>query len=195
MNPKRKNTVKKIPQTEYIDDIFLLKLIQQGDKQAFKYLFDSFFAALCRFLRVYTGEHSIAEEIALDVFTSVWEKRKTLEIKISWKAYLFQAARNKALNYIRDNERYVFVSDWSLHEQTFWDHSLELQELERLIQEAICTLPDLSRKIFRKSRVEYQSNKEIAQELNISVKYVEAQITKALKQIKKYLDDSYAYLW
>ncbi|MDL2304546.1 RNA polymerase sigma-70 factor [Bacteroides sp. OttesenSCG-928-D19] len=187
--------MKKVSQVEYIDDIFLLKLIQQGDKQAFKYLFDSFFAALCRFLRMYTSEHTVAEEIALDVFTAVWEKRETLDIKLSWKAYLFQAARNKALNYIRDNERYVHVSDWSLHEQSSWDHSLELQELERLIQEAVCTLPDLCRNIFQKSRVEYQSNKEIAQELNISVKYVEAQITKALKQIRKYLNDSYAYLW
>lgn len=182
-------------QTESVDDVFLLRLIQKGDKQAFKYLFDSFFASLCRFLRIYVGDHSVAEEIVLDVFTSIWEKREKLEIKISWKAYLFQSARNKALNHLRDNDRFVFVSDWSLHEKTTMDHSLELKELERLIQEAVCTLPDLCQDIFRRSRMEYQTNKEIANDLNISVKYVEAQITKALKLIKKYLGDSYSYLW
>jgi len=187
--------MKRKSQIEQIDDILLLKLIQKGDKQAFKYLFDSFFAALCRFLRMFVGDHSIAEDIALDVFTSIWEKRADLDIKISWKAYLFQAARNKALNYNRYNNRFVPVSDWSLYEKSYQDYSLELKELELLIREAVCTLPDLCRDIFHKSRMEYKTNKKIAGELDISVKYVEAQITKALKMIRKYLDESYSYLW
>ena len=187
--------MKKLLHTESINDIFLLSLIRKGDKQAFKYLFDSFFASLCRFARIYVGEHTVAEEIALDVFTSIWEKRESLEIKLSWKAYLFQATRNKALNFIRDNDRFITVSDWSLHEKAAMDHTLELKELELLIQEAVCTLPGLCQDIFHRSRMEFQTNKEIAQELNISIKYVEAQITKALKLIKKHLGDSYSYFW
>ena len=182
-------------QIEPIDNILLLRLIQKGDKKSFKYLFDSFFASLCRFLRMFVRDHSVAEDIALEVFTSIWEKRADLDITISWKAYLFQAARNKALNYNRDNDRFVTVSDWSLHEKSYQDNSLELKELEILIREAVCTLPDLCKDVFQKSRMEYKTNKEIAGELNISVKYVEAQITKALKLIKKYLDESYSYLW
>lgn len=178
-----------------IDDVFLLRLIRGGDKQAFKYLFDTFFAPLCRFTRMYVADRMAAEEIVLDVFTSVWEKKENIEIRISWKAYLFQAVRNKALNHIRDNDRFVMVSDWTLHEKAAMDHSLELKELELLIREAVCTLPDLCRDIFHRSRMDYQTNKEIATELDISVKYVEAQITKALKLIKKYLGDSYSYLW
>ncbi|MDL2323298.1 hypothetical protein LJC52_04845 [Bacteroidales bacterium OttesenSCG-928-A17] len=87
--------MKKRFQPESVSDELLLRFIREGDKQAFKYLFDSFYAALCRFLLFYVEDHIIAEEIALDVFSSVWEKRDNLEIKISWKAYLFQAARNK----------------------------------------------------------------------------------------------------
>jgi RNA polymerase sigma-70 factor (ECF subfamily) len=187
--------MKRSCQVKPADDVFLLKLIRGGDKQAFKYLFDSFFVPLCRFVRIYVREHTVAEEIVLDIFTAVWEKRRQLEIKKSWEVYLFQAARNRSLNYIRDHERYVFVSDWSLYEKAETDHTLELKELERLIQEAVCSLPDPCRNIFQRSRMEYQSNKMIAEELNISVKYVEAQITKALKIIKKYLGDSYFYLW
>jgi len=179
----------------YTDDVFLLRLISLGDKQAFKYLFDTFFVSLCRFARLYVDDHGIAEEIVLDVFTAVWEKREKIDIKITWKAYLFQSVRNKALNYIRDNDRFVAVSDWTLHDHSEIDQSLELKELEQLIMEAICTLPDFCQDVFRKSRIEFQTNKEIAEDLGVSVKYVEAQITKALKIIKKYLGDIYSYLW
>jgi RNA polymerase sigma-70 factor (ECF subfamily) len=175
---------------EMFDDVFLLKLIRENDRQAFRYLFDSFFVSLCRFVCAYVNDRSIAEEIVLDIFTAVWEKRNELKIDVSWKAYLFRSARNRALNHIRDNERFVSVSDWSFYEQAETDNTLEMKELERLIREAVCSLPDRCGEIFRKSRLEHHSNKKIATELNISVKYVEAQITKALKLIRKYLGDS-----
>lgn len=177
------------------DDIFMVRLIRAGDKHAFEYLFKKYFASLCRFVRVYVKESGVAEELALDVFTSIWEKREMLDIKLTLKSYLFQAARNRAMNYLRDNDRFVTVSDWSFFERFEVDDSLELKELECLIAEAICTLPDRSREIFLKSRSEHLSNKEIAEHLNVSVKNVEAQITKALKQIKAYLGDSYTYFW
>lgn len=178
-----------------IDDIFILRLIKSGDKQIFKYLFELHFVPLCRFVRLYVKESRIAEEIVLDVFTTIWEKREELEIRITLKAYLFQAARNRALNYIRDNERFIPVSDWSAFERFETDDSLETKELECLIQEAVCSLPDRCREVFQKSRSEYLSNKEIAEDLHVSVKNVEAQITKALKLIKQHLGGSYTYLW
>lgn len=174
-----------------VDDIFLLKRIGENDKEAFKCLFDTYFVPLCRFVRTFVNDCSVAEDIVMDIFTTVWEKRNELEIDVSWKAYLFRSARNRALNYIRDNERFVSVSDWSFYDITETDHPYELAELERLIREAVSSLPDHCREVFRKSRFEHHTNKEIATTLNISVKYVEAQITKALKLIRKYLGDSY----
>ncbi len=180
---------------EFMDDVFLLKLIQQEDKQAFKYIFDLYFVSLCRFIRVYVHNNHISEEIALDIFTNVWEKKENIEIRISWKAYLFQSARNRALNYLRDNERFINVSDWSAYDKPENDPTVELRELELLIQEAVCSLPARCGEIFRKSRMEYLTNKQIADELQISIKNVEAQITKALKLIRQYLGDSYTLLW
>lgn len=177
------------------DDIFIVKLISAGDKHAFQFLFETYFVPLCRFVRIYIKEKGIAEELVLDVFTSIWEKKEELDIKLTLKAYLFQAARNKAINYIRDNERFVSVSDWSMLERFETDSSLEIKELEHLIREAICSLPGRCREIFEKSRNQHLPNKEIATQLNISVKNVEAQITKALKLIKAYLGDSYTYFW
>ena len=85
------------------DDILLLKLIQSGNEQAFKYLFDTYFASLCRFAHVYVSDTQDAEELILELFVHIWEHRNEINITLSFKAYLFQAARNRCLNYLRDN--------------------------------------------------------------------------------------------
>ena len=177
------------------DDIFLLKLISKGNEQAFKLLFETYFTPLCRFVRLYVKEGTQAEEIVLEVFENVWELRKTLQIQVTVKAYLFQSARNRALNYIRNNEKFVLMNDMSTFDFAETDSKLEEQELLNLIEEAICSLPAKCEEVFRKSRFDNLSNKEIAHEMGVTVKTVEAQITKALKFIREYLGDSYSFLW
>lgn len=76
--------------TNTMDDMFLLQLIKNGDKQAFKYVFDTYFTVLCRFMYLYLGDTQEAEDIASDIFASVWENRKKLEIRLTFKAYLFR---------------------------------------------------------------------------------------------------------
>lgn len=178
------------------DDIILLQLIRQGDKLAFKHLFDTYFTPLCRFVHSYIADTTVAEELVLDIFTYLWENRRTLQIHLSFKAYLFQAARNKCLNELRQKRRFVSLDEVSgeLSEEmnTF---GLEADELYHLIREAVMALPDKCRDVFRLSREENFTNKEIAEHLQISPKTVEAQITKALKRIKAHLGDAYSYLW
>jgi RNA polymerase sigma-70 factor (family 1) len=177
------------------DDIILLNLIREGDKLAFRHLFESYFTPLCRFMHLYIRETTIVEELALDIFTYVWENRKTLQIQLSLKAYLFQAARNKCLNTLRQKKHTVSLdeADFDMAETNVM--SLETDELYHLIQEAVMALPDKCREVFQLSRSENLTNQEIAGRLNISVKTVEAQITKALKRIKEFLGDSYSFLW
>lgn len=178
-----------------LDDIFILRLIKAGNEQAFKHLFEMYFAPLCRFVYIYVKDGRVAEEISLDVFTSFWERREMLKLPLTIKAYLFQSARNRSLNYVRDNRRLLTVGDLSSFEQSADDQTIEMRELERLLSEAILSLPSKCRYIFEKSRMENMTNKEIAASLNITVKAVEAHITRALKHIKNYLGDSYHYLW
>ncbi len=110
------------------------------------------------------------------------------------KAYLFQAARNKSFTYIRDKKIPVYLEEMEGMEIVQnYDSELELQELHHLIEEAVSLLPDKCREIFRKSREENLTNKEIAGQLHISEKTVEGQITIALKKIRIHLGDS--YLW
>ena len=183
--------------TNTMDDIFLLQLIKNGDKQAFKYIFDTYFTALCRFMYLYLGNTQEAEDIARDILASIWENRKKLEIRLTFKAYLFQAAKNRCLNAIRDRKATVSLDDINGQDtpQVNVTDSLETEELNHLIQEAILSLPDKCREVFLKSRTNNLTNQEIAESMDISVKTVEAQITKALKQIRKFLGEQYYYLF
>ena len=172
--------------TNTMDDMFLLQLIKNGDKQAFKYVFDTYFTVLCRFMYLYLGDTQEAEDIASDIFASVWENRKKLE-----------AAKNRCLNAIRDRKATVSLDDINGQDtpQVSITDSLETEELNNLIQEAILSLPEKCREVFLQSRTKNLTNQEIAESMDISVKTVEAQITKALKQIRKFLGTQYQYLF
>lgn len=181
---------------EQTDDILLLKLIKRGDQIAFQHLFYEYVDSLERFIMYYIHDREKAQELVLDIFTYVWEHRETLEIRLTMKAYLFQSAKNKAFTYIRDKKTSFYIEDMSFSDAgKNDDYQVELDELNRLIQEAVTLLPAKCKEIFKKSREDNLTNKEIANSLNISEKTVEGQITIALKKIKAFLGDSYSYLW
>ena len=178
------------------DDILLLKLIKQGDQIAFRHLFYQYADSLERFITYYIHDREKSQDLVLDIFTYIWENRQNFEIKLTLKAYLFQATRNKSFTYIRDKKIPVYLEEMKGMEIVQnYDSELELQELHLLIEEAVSLLPDKCREIFRKSREENLTNKEIAGQLHISEKTVEGQITIALKKIRIHLGDSYSYLW
>ena len=178
------------------DDILLLKLIKQGDQIAFRHLFYQYADSLERFITYYIHDREKSQDLVLDIFTYIWENRQNFEIKLTLKAYLFQATRNKSFTYIRDKKIPVYLEEMEGMEIVQnYDSELELQELHHLIEEAVSLLPDKCREIFRKSREENLTNKEIAGQLHISEKTVEGQITIALKKIRIHLGDSYPYLW
>lgn len=178
------------------DDILLLKLIKQGDQIAFRHLFYQYADSLERFITYYIHDREKSQDLVLDIFTYIRKNRQNFEIKQTLKAYLFQAARNKSFTYIRDKKIPVYLEEMEGMEIVQnYDSELELQELHHLIEEAVSLLPDKCREIFRKSREENLTNKEIAGQLHISEKTVEGQITIALKKIRIHLGDSYSYLW
>lgn len=175
-------------------DTLLLNLVMQGDEAAFRHLFDSHFVSLCRYVGLYVREQSDAEQLALDIFASIWENRARLEVRLTVRAYLMAAARNRSLNFLRDRSRErPAVTD--MYENIYNEYMVEYNELAGLIGEAVWSLPQKCGEVFRLSREEHLSNAEISEQTGLSLKTVEGHITKALKLIRRYLGDQYRYLW
>ena len=165
-----------------------LRIERGGEIAAFRELFDRYYAPLCRFAEFWLRDRASAEEVVLDVYTHVWQHAAELRITVSVRAYLFRAVRNRALNRLRDQRtdgipiegpEPLFTNPEALQ--------LEADEMMMLVAEAVSQLPDRCREVFRKSREEGLSNAAIANQMRISVKTVEAQITKALRRIRETL--------
>ena len=135
----------------------------------------------------YTGDLEEAKGVVQDVFMVVWTKFETLPADMNMRSYLYTAVRNKSLNHIRDRQKQVMLE--SVPEQKLAGEvdSLEERELAAEIEMAINSLPGKCRQVFEMSRYEELKYIEIAQRMNISVKTVEAQMSKALRLLREQL--------
>ncbi len=160
--------------------------MQQNNEQGFRSLFDRYYVALCRYVNTLIEDEAESEDITQGVFIYLWEHRSDLVITSTIRTYLFAACRYKALNYLRNTRKFTrFVPE--LQESIYEDLSVEAEELCRLVEEAVMTLPEKCHRIFHLSREEKLSHKEIAEQEGIAVKTVEAQIHIAIKRLRKYL--------
>lgn len=138
-------------------------------------------------------DHDIAREIVQEAFVNLWEKRESIELDRSPKSYLGSTVKNRCLNYLRDHKKFdrsilEFEGLNSGHEYVEQDH-LVTSELKLKIEEATNELPAKCREVFLLNRVEHKKYNEIAAELGISVKTVEAQMSKALKIMRNKLSE------
>ncbi len=181
------------------DDKIILEKISKGDMQAFHVLFSRYFSDMCNFLLLYLHSKELCEEVALDIFTYVWERRDSIQIRTSVRNFLFSAARNKAVSQYRKEQQKIF-SDLSAGELllTETDHSeflLENKELHEIIRKAIDNLPEKSRLIYQMAWEEDLSYKEIAAQLNLSVKTVENHVGIALRKLRESLKPYYKQIF
>lgn len=130
-----------------------------------------------------------AKNIVHEVFMSVWEKFENLPEGTSYKSYLYTAVKNKSLNFIRDKKKHVILEDFEDQEPMEENLTLETAELEKEIEIALQSLPEKCREVFELNRQEGLKYAEIAQKLNISIKTVEAQMSKALAIMRQHLKD------
>jgi RNA polymerase sigma-70 factor (ECF subfamily) len=167
-------------------------------KKQFELIFREHFTGLVYFAQKYLTDLDSSKEVVHAVFVKIWENRHQFEFDKPAKAYLFASVYNRSLNVIRNNKKfYDTIDDNSPIES--WDtgeysDSMEVAELESKIKIAIQKLPEKCREVFELNRFEGKKYQEIADHLNISVKTVEAQMSKALKVLKEELKD-YLYLW
>jgi RNA polymerase sigma-70 factor (ECF subfamily) len=137
----------------------------------------------------FTGDTDDARNLVHEVFIQVWEKFESLPDETNYKSYCYTAVRNKCLNYIRDKKKFVLLSAVSEEQLIQHNTTLETAELQQKIEEGIAALPEKCRTIFELNRVEGLKYMQIADRLNISVKTVEAQMSKALLVMKVHLKE------
>jgi RNA polymerase sigma-70 factor (ECF subfamily) len=168
--------------------------IKLGDEQAFELLFRKYHVRLCAFANKFLNDPEESQEIVQYVFAKIWEGRDEIDPEDCLKAYLFKIAQNLSLNKLRRKKvesRYTEVlklvyieqQEFSVHE------SLMARELEEHISHSIGKLPTECRRVFELSRIEGLKYREIADTLNISIKTVEAQMSKAIRSLRIELSD------
>lgn len=161
-------------------------------RMQFEEVFRSHFEYLTNFARQYVGDMDTAQEITQKAFITLWEKREEINPKLSIKSYLFTIVKNRSLNYLRDTKRYrseVLDIDCGDIEVSLEEHHGVEEELKELIDKALATLPEKCRQVFEMSRFQQMKYKEIAEELEISQKTVEAHMSKAMKMLRLELKD------
>jgi RNA polymerase sigma-70 factor (ECF subfamily) len=155
----------------------------------FEQLFRGLFRPLCGFAMKYVMDEDEAKNIVHDVFITVWEKFEQLPSDTNYRSYLYTAVRNRSLNYIRDKKKHVVLEKLQEHEPAEINTTLESSELEREIELAIESLPEKCRMVFEMHRFEGFKYAQIAEKMQISVKTVEAQMSKALSILREHLAD------
>ncbi len=177
-----------------LNDLLTLAKIREGDIKAFEDVFRRYYSPLCWYAMSITGSMEAAEEIVEELFYGFWKNRESLPIFRSMKSYLYAAVRNQSFQYcehqeVRNRYREFVLSGEDQAQDAGPQEQMEYSELKRLIDITLTGMPERRLRIFRMHRVEGKKYTEIASQLSLSVKTVEAEMTKALKTLRKEIEN------
>ena len=172
-------------------DSDIIRRIKQGDEGQFESLFRSSYVSLVRYAKTIIRDHDTAEEIVQDLFFRIWKEKEKLQIESSLNGYLYRAVHNRCLHYINHNkvvEKYAREMSYIETENNETPADiLNYSDLQARIAGILEKLPEKCGKIFCMSRFEGLKYSEIAQKLSVSIKTVEANMGRALKEFRKAL--------
>jgi len=168
----------------------LLNRLAAGDELAMKTIFHTFYSDVFQKIYRVLRQKEVSEDLTQEVFVKIWKKREDLNISQTLKGYLSTMAYHEAIGHLRKSSREPVIVEHTDLELT-GDHHLELEtrETQLRIERAIALLPPKCKGVFLLSRYESKSYREIGEHLDISVKTVENQMSKALKILRTALRD------
>jgi RNA polymerase sigma-70 factor (ECF subfamily) len=171
------------------EDVNLLDRLRHSEEAALNLLYKKYWKFL--FLSAYNilQDQQVCEDIIQEIFIKLWDKREQIQIRVSLKSYLYASARYEVFRQIRTGSVREDIFD-QLQErlQTSPEYgSLEHKELIFQIDSVVNVLPEKCRQVYKLSREEQLSHKEIASQLHISTKTVENHLNKALRQLRNAL--------
>ncbi|WP_173003022.1 RNA polymerase sigma factor [Chitinophaga sp. SYP-B3965] len=163
----------------------LFKRWQQGDEKAFREIFDTYWHSVFTILAQLTGSEADAEELAQDIFCSLWERKDLLLLQGELSHYLHRAAKIKAMQYHRNNSRRNAIS--VIEPGIAISSPLQYKELEIDLSQAIDLLKEPAREIFLLSHSRQLTQKEIAERTGVSVSMIKYHMTHTRHLLKKKL--------
>lgn len=173
------------------NDIDLVKRLQENEEEALTIIYKEYWEIM--YLAAYNlvKDKSVCEDIVQEVFISLWQRRAKIQIKASLKSYLYTSTVYKVYDHFSKNKKMLkdelFDNFENKIETSNPETKLMHEELIYHLDSIVDSLPDKCREVYKLSRENMLSNKEIAEQLNISQRTVEGHISKALKILKESL--------
>ncbi|WP_276361723.1 RNA polymerase sigma-70 factor [Daejeonella sp. H1SJ63] len=169
-----------------IEDVDLMDRMRSGDDIALKLIYNKYWNHLFNSAYNILRDQQACEDIIQDVFVNLWNKRELIEIKVSLKSYLFASTRYEVYRQVRLGNVREDIFD-HVHERmaTATEYgNIEHRELLSQINSIVDNLSAKCKEVYKLSREEQLSHKEIASQLDISTKTVENHLNKALRQLR-----------
>lgn len=172
-----------------MDEIFLKQGISEKNKVVFDFVFHYYYSGLCAFAESIIKDKEAVEDIVQELFVTIWIKGNQIQINGSLKNYLFSSVKNRCFDYLKHKKVKLKSVQLLKTAETSTLHTPENffteTELREIIEKSILKLPPRCQEIFRLSRYDGFKNKEIADQLGLSKRTVELQISIALKVLRK----------
>lgn len=177
--------LKSVTKSQMTDKILCIRL-RKRDRAAFEIVYDRYWKRLFLYSYKILEDQLVCEDIVQEVFISLWERSGEAKIE-NLEAYLIKATRYQVIKAIRGIKKLYGDSELLLHLSNDFsaDIILEGREMSDHIDRCVEELPKRCQEVYRLSKVEDLSNREIAERLKISIRTVEAQLYKATRLIRK----------
>jgi len=176
----------------YIKDIDLITALKKGESKSYRFLVEFYHHKLCLYASGLTNDSNLAEDIVQNVFFNIWRQRDKLKDDFSVKSYLYRSVYNEFIDQYRKNKSVVELEEKYIDALTYIveeEDNKSIDKLMKLVKSEIENLPPKCKQTFLLSKQEGLSNIEIAEYLNVSIKSVEAHITKAIRILRKVIGD------
>ena len=175
-----------------LTDEILLQLLKADNDKAFKEIYSRYWRSIFESAYHRLANKEVAKELVQAIFLRIWEKRHTIQVH-HLHSYLQTAIRNSIINYIESTLVHKKYLQHAMNAGSTTcngtEAAINFHELSQAIEKAIALLPEKTRNVFRLSRFDHLSIREIAANMNISEKAVEYHITQSLKTLRLYLKD------
>jgi RNA polymerase sigma-70 factor (ECF subfamily) len=170
------------------DEKILIQEINKGNKKAFTFIYHKYYGDLCKYIYGYTKNRHKAEDVVQSTMLYIWDKKEHLNAEKSFKSYIYQIAYHQFINsYRQEKDKDNFIIEYKHTALSYFIEEKEelISEKSILVKKAIEDLPPKCKEAFLLNKKHGLKYKEVAKELNISVKTVEIHISKAIKRLKE----------